>query len=57
MLQYADTVHVTKIDHAYEADAFFPNLDEDEDWEITATSEEQVYFDITYSFVKYERKK
>jgi len=56
MLPYVDTVHVTKIDRAYEADAYFPNLDADEDWEITAESDEQVYFDTTYAFVKYERK-
>ena len=55
MLKYVDTVHVTKIDHEYEADAFFPNLDKDENFKITAESDEQVYFDITYSFVKYER--
>ena len=57
MLPYVDTTHVTKIDHEYEADAHFPNLDSDPEWEITAESEEQVYFDITYAFVKYERKK
>lgn len=57
MLPYVDTVHVTKIDHAYEADAYFPNLDEDPEWEITADSDEQTYFDIAYSFIKYERKK
>lgn len=56
MLPYSDTVHVTKIDHAYEADAFFPNLDADDEWEITADSDEQTYFDITYSFLKYQRK-
>jgi hypothetical protein len=33
-----------------------PNLDEDAEWEITAESDEQVYFDTTYAFVKYERK-
>ena len=55
MLKYVDTVHVTKIDHEYEADALFPNLDKDENFRITAESDEQVYFDITYSFVKYER--
>ena len=55
MLKYVDTVHVTKIDHEYEADAFFHNLDKDENFRITAESDEQVYFDITYSFVKYER--
>lgn len=57
MLPYCQTAHVTKIDHIYEADAYFPNLDESEEWEITADSEEQTYFDIAYSFIKYERKK
>ncbi len=57
LLPYCDTVHVTKIDHAYEADAYFPNLDADEAWEVTEESDEQVYFDLTYHFVKYERKK
>ena len=56
MLPYCDVAHVTKIDFAYEADAYFPNLDEDPDWEITAESEEQTYFDLEYAFVKYERK-
>lgn len=56
MLPYCDVAHVTKIDHEYEADAYFPNLDEDADWEITADSDEQTYFDIAYQFVKYERK-
>lgn len=54
-LSLCDTAHVTKIDHVYEADAFFPNLDEAEGWEITADSDEQVYFDITYQFLKYEK--
>ena len=57
MLPYCDVAHVTKIDHAYAADAYFPNLDEMPEWQITADSEEQTYFDITYHFLKYERKK
>ena len=56
MLPYADTIHVTKIDREYEADAFFPNLDELEEWEMTASSDEQVYFDTTYTVEKYEKK-
>lgn len=55
MLPYCDTAHVTKIDHTYEADAYFPNLDQMEEWIITADSDEQVYFDITYQFLKYEK--
>lgn len=57
MLPYCDVVHVTKIDRRYEADSFFPNLDEDDQWEITADSDEQYYFDITYTFYEYRRKK
>lgn len=57
LLPYCNVAHVTKIDHAYQADTFFPNLDQDEDWEITADSDEQTYFDIPYQFVKYERVK
>ena len=57
MLPYCNTVHVTKIDYAYEADVYFPNLDMDPEWEITAGSDEQTYFDIAYEFVRYDRKK
>lgn len=57
LLPYCDVAHVTKIDRRYEADAFFPDLDGMEEWEITADSEEQTYFDIAYQFVKYERVK
>ncbi|NCB92730.1 MAG: dihydrofolate reductase [Clostridia bacterium] len=57
MLPYCSVAHVTKIEHSYDADTFFPNLDEMDEWEVTASSEEQTCFDIEFSFVKYERKK
>ena len=57
LLPYCDIAHVTKIDYVYEADSYFPNLDEDPQWEVTASSEEQTYFDLEYTFVKYQRKK
>lgn len=57
LLPYCDVAHVTKLDYEYQADSYFPNLDKDENWEITADSEEQTYFDIPYTFLKYERKK
>lgn len=56
-LPYCNVAHVTKIDHAFEADTYFPNLDEMEDWEMTADSEEQTYFDLEFQFQKYERLK
>lgn len=57
LLPYCNLAHVTKIDFSYQADTYFPNLDEMEDWEITGQSEEQTYFDLEFSFVKYERVK
>lgn len=57
LLPYCNVAHVTKIDHAYEADTYFPNLDEMDDWEITGVSEEQTYFNLEYEFVRYERVK
>lgn len=56
-LPYCDTAHITRIDYAYDADAYFPDLDSDPDWEITADSEEQTFFSLCYEFVRYERKK
>lgn len=56
LLPYCDTACVTKIDHAYDADTHFPNLDEDPQWEMTKISDEQTYFDLEYVFTIYERK-
>lgn len=55
MLPFCDIVHVTKINHVYEADAYFPNLEQSGEWKITADSEEQTYFDVEYFFLKYEK--
>ena len=56
MLPYCDKAITTKIDLSYEADAYFPNLDAMDDWEIADESEEQTCFDIIYYFVTYTRK-
>lgn len=55
MLPLCSTAHITKVDYAYQADAHFPDLDNEEGWKITETSDERTYFDIIYEFVKYER--
>lgn len=57
MADKCDTAHITKIDYAYDADTYFPNLDEDPSWQITADSEEQTYFDLEFHFLKYEKVK
>lgn len=56
LLPYCDTAYITKIDHAYAADTYFPNLDQMDEWEMTDVSEEQTCFDLEYVFAKYERK-
>ena len=56
LMPYCNVAHVTKIDHAYAANKYFPDLDKSPDWEITAESDEQTYFDIAYEFRRYERK-
>ena len=57
MLPYLDTIYVTKIDHAFQADTFFPNLDELENWEMIADSDEHTYFDLEFYFLRYEKVK
>ena len=57
MLPYCHVAPVTKINHAYEADTYFPNLDEKEEWLVTGVSDEQTYFNLEYEFVRYERVK
>lgn len=57
LIDACDVAHITKIDYEYDADAFFPNLDEKSEWKITEDSEEQTYFDLEYYFLKYEKIK
>ncbi len=54
-LPYCDTAHVTKIDYAYEADTYFPNLDELAGWKVTGASGEKTYYDLEFEFFKYEK--
>jgi Dihydrofolate reductase len=49
-------VHVTKINHAYEADTYFPDLDRMQEWVLTGESEEKTYFDLEFTFCRYERQ-
>ena len=56
LLDDCDVAHITKIEFEYDADAYFPNLDELPEWKITADSEEQTYFDLEYYFYKYEKQ-
>lgn len=57
LVDECDVAHITKIDYAYDADAYFPNLDKKPEWKIVADSEEQTYFDLEFYFYKYEKVK
>ncbi len=56
MLPYVDECLITKIEYTYDADAFFPNLDQNPEWTLAKESEEETYFDLIYSFAVYRRK-
>ena len=55
-LPYCDVAHVTRTDYVYDADAWFPNLEEDPAWVLTGESEEKTYFDLEFRFCRYERR-
>lgn len=57
LLPYCNKAHVTKVNHSYEADAYFPNLDQLPEWRQTEESEEHTYFDLEYVFTTYERQR
>lgn len=54
LVPYCKTAYVTKIDYRYAADAYFPNLDEKPEWQMTEEGEEITYFDLEFAFCKYE---
>lgn len=54
-LPYCKKAYVTKVDYQYEADVFFPDLDEIQEWVMTHDSEEQTYYDLEYYFTIYQK--
>ena len=55
LLDRCDTAYVTKIGRAYEADCWFPNLDEDPAWTLAEESEPMEYEGITFRYTVYRR--
>ena len=56
LLPYCTEALLSRIERTYDADAFFPNLAEAPDWELTWEGEEQVYFDTTWHLERWVRK-
>ena len=55
-LPYCDKVYVTKIDAIFPAEKYFPNLDEDPQWELAYESEPVTEKGLTYRFTEYTRR-
>ena len=56
LLPYCDKAHITKILHSFEADTFFPNLDEDEEWMIAEEGEVIETEQYPFKYMTYVRK-
>lgn len=57
LLLFTDVVYVTKVFAKKDADTFFPNLDEYEDWAIASSSDVREYEGIQFRFDTYVKKK
>ena len=57
LLPYCDEAYITKIDYEYQADAYFPNLDENDEWKCVSISEEETYWDLEFRHCLYKRVK
>ena len=55
LLDRCDTAYVTKLDRAYEADCWFPNLDEDSDWALVEESEPMEHEGLAFRYTVYRR--
>lgn len=57
LIDRCDTAYVTKIQKAFPADCWFPNLDEDPAWQAEEPSEELEQDGVRYRYVTYHRVK
>ena len=55
-LPYCKTAFVTKMGIFPEADKFFPNLDEMENWTLIEQGEPRVFEEVQYRFTRYENR-
>ena len=56
LIPYCDKAIITKIDYSYEADTYFPNLEEMEGWELVEEGKEETCFSIEYCYQTYVNK-
>ncbi|MDP4179664.1 MAG: dihydrofolate reductase [Bacillota bacterium] len=56
LLPFCSEALITKVENNLEADKYFVNLDEKEEWELAEQSELKTYNDINFRFIKYINK-
>ena len=56
LLPYCQRAYVTKFQAAGDGDTFFPNLDNDGNWELESTSEEKEHEGLKFTFCVYKNK-
>ncbi len=54
-LPYCQKCYVTKIDHEFDADTRYPDLDRNADWEILEESENKSWEGMNFRFVTYSK--
>ena len=57
LLPYCDKAYITKIDRAWPADSFFPDLDADPAWQVTEEGDPLEHEGLAFRYVTYERVK
>ncbi len=55
LLSDCSVAYVTHIEEGFEADTFFPNLDESEEWKMVDAGEMKEHKGIQYRFTRYEK--
>lgn len=53
-LPYCEKAYITKIDHEFDADRFFPNLDELKNWEVIERGKSNKENDLEFSYLIYK---
>ena len=55
LLPFCDSAYITKIDAAFDADAYFPDLDKEPGWVVEDPGKEKEHEGVRFSFTLYKR--
>lgn len=55
LLPFCSEAYVTRIEKAYTADKFFPDLDKNPEWKLLSVSDGNIYNDTRFRFCEYTR--